>query len=111
MNDHEEPKFSELSRPSEQDVSLADSPADYTTAGQAKGRALYVNLGVIKFGTADQLQGAAMFLAIFLLLMVACVIIAILFNYIETDTGWEIVEWIGGFLFLTIGVAVGRSGN
>lgn len=102
MNDERKP----LKRPAAQDVIRKDGPADYT-GPSANDRVLYINLGFIKYGTTDKLQGAALFLSIILLFFVC---VALILGF-WMDSAWakEAIAWLGTPLLLVIGVAVGRG--
>lgn len=47
-----------LPRPSLKDSMEEDAEEDYTTPSEAQGRTFYINLGLIRFGTKDPVQGA-----------------------------------------------------
>jgi hypothetical protein len=98
-----------LRRPPAANVGLRDSPADYTGA-DAPERVLLINLGFLRYGTIDRLQGAAIFLALFLLLLIAVVIIVGLF---KGDSPWfdRVFAWLGGAFLFVAGVAIGRGAS
>lgn len=100
------PDLKPLKRPPAGQVVRTDSPDDYTSHN-AKDRVLFVNLGLIKFGTTDKIQGAAIFLTIVFLLM------AILIILFSLKAGWDwakdVLGWLTTPLMLTVGVAIGRG--
>ena len=65
-----------------------------------------MNLGFIKFGTTDFLQGAAILLTLFFLLLALVAIIVGLWN---VEWAKSVLAWIAAPLALALGVAVGRS--
>lgn len=73
------------------------------------GRAFYINLGLIKFGTREPIQGASFFLALALLMMLFGTVMLEFFWGLEKTK--ELLNWITTPWMLTIGVAIGRSGN
>lgn len=98
-----------LKRPTTVDESSKDTPADYT-GKDAPERVFHFNLGFLKFGTSDKIQGAAVLLSILILIVICGVFAAGLSNssnpWIEKAFGWL----SSAFLFV-VGVAVGRSGS
>jgi len=95
-----------LRKPNETTVDRLDSPDDYTS-DRASERVFYVNLGIVRYGTSDKLQGAALLLAIVLLpLIFICILIGFFW-----DQTWakEALNWLGTPFLLVIGVAVGRG--
>ena len=101
--------LSPLPEPQDDDIANPDDYSDYTSRESVPGRSFYINLGLIKFGTRDPIQGASFFLALALLVMLFCTVM------LEFFWGWEktkeLLNWITTPLMLTIGVAIGRSGN
>lgn len=82
-----------------------DRSTDYT-ADNAPRRSFYINLKILKFGTPDIIQGAAITLSIFLLIaiMVLGVLVTILPN--RAGHGMDILSYL---LAAAIGVAIGRN--
>ncbi len=70
-------------------------------------RVFYINLGLIRFGTRDHIQGAAFFLGFFLLVFA---LLTFVVDLVLTDSEFtkEMLAWIDTPLMLTIGVAIGR---
>ena len=101
--------LSPLPEPRDNEISRPDDYSDYTLREPVPGRAFYINLGIVKFGTRDPIQGASFFLALALLVMLFGTVM------LEFFRGWEktkeLLNWITTPLMLTIGVAIGRSGN
>ena len=65
-----------------------------------------MNLGFIKFGTTDFLQGAAILLTLFFLLLALVAIIAGMWN---VEWAEYVLAWIATPLALALGVAIGSS--
>lgn len=97
-----------LRRPDAENVARTDVPRDYT-GNSAEERSLYINMGIVKYGTTDRLQGAALFLALVLLALVILCIIAGFFG--NADWAKEVIMWLGTPLSLVVGVAVGRGSD
>jgi hypothetical protein len=98
-----------LKKPTAVDVSSKDNPSDYT-GPDAPERVFHFNLKFIRFGTSDKIQGAAVLLSILLLLVIAGVIVAGLYN---PTSPWidKVFGWLSAAFLFVVGVAVGRSGN
>ena len=88
---------------------IVDKPSDYTSRYPVSGRTFHINLGILRFGTSDAIQGAAFFLAFFLLLIFA--LVALTGYFTEDGIDLELLNWISNPLLLTIGVAIGRTGS
>ena len=83
-----------------------DSPADYTSDGDAPNRAFVLNAGFIKIGSVDPLQGAALFLSVvltFILLVVALVGLS------NPQWAKDVLVCINSLLSMVVGVAIGRG--
>lgn len=96
-----------LRRPQPSEVLHRDSPADYT-GPDASERVLYINLGFLKFGTTDRLQGAAL---VVLMLLFPILIVVIVLGMFPDSNAWadRIFSWVGPVIVLVSGVAVGRA--
>ncbi|MDX6750451.1 hypothetical protein SH611_11590 [Geminicoccaceae bacterium 1502E] len=83
--------------------------ADYTGA-EASQRVLYVNLGILRYGTNDKTHAAAVVTSMSLLIMLAVVAVT---GFYASDTGWrdEIFGWLTTVYLIVTGVAVGRGGQ
>ena len=90
----------------------ADRPSDYT-ADSAPNRSLYLNLGVVKLGTTDPLQGAAILLSLLLLSVAVLVLLLGFILALCGKAGWMDtgLSWLGAPLSVVIGVAIGRGGD
>lgn len=95
-----------LTKPEEGDIIHADNPDDYLSPIE-RNETLFINFGIMKFGTSDRLQGASMFLAIILLFLVMLALVGGIWNWAWAK---EVLVWLTTPLMLVIGVAVGRAG-
>ena len=96
-----------LAKPDPDNLVGTDTEQDYT-ADKASNRALYINLWLMKYGTADPLQGAAILLSLILL---ALALVSLIVGFFNADWAKDALAWLVSPLMLSIGVAVGRSGN
>jgi arginine exporter protein ArgO len=98
-----------LKRPQPSNVGPRDTPADYTGV-DAPERVLIINLGILRYGTTDRFQGAAIFLSFILLFLLALVMI---FGFIcgETPLFDRIFGWLGSAFLFVAGVAIGRAAS
>ncbi len=98
-----------LNRPPQDRVLQRDAPADYT-GPEAPERVLHINLWFVKFGTNDKLQGAAILLAIFILLLITVVIF---YGMTHTTTEWneKVFSWLSSTFLIVAGVAIGRASS
>lgn len=98
-----------LRRPSSEEVIQKDSPADYTGPDAAE-RVLHINLGFLRFGTTDKLQGAAL---VVLMLLFPILILVVILGMFPASNAWadRIFGWIGPVIVLVSGVAVGRASS
>jgi hypothetical protein len=97
-----------------------DKPDSYTklfsdqTGPEASGRTFYLNVGILRYGTSDKIQGAAILLALFILIFYLIVLTFSIFGSI-TVFNQTIIEktlsalWNG--FWLALGVAFGRGVN
>ena len=89
-----------LRQPGKDSDSEHDSPSDYT-GEKAVGRSLYINLGILRLGIVDQIQGAAIFFGVVLLVISLVIIIAMIFGQIKNDLGTMLIDWAGKFLLVS----------
>lgn len=94
-----------LIRPQSESVIDRDAPDDYTSP-VASNRSFFVNLYFMRFGTSDRLQGAAIFLSVIFLIMVAALMIV---GFLNGAWAKDALTWITSPLMLVVGVAVGRN--
>lgn len=87
-----------------------DSPADYTAEANAPDRVMFLNLLFFKYGTNDKAHGAAIVLAIMLLLFMLIVFLSGLF-ICSPEITEKILTWTGGAFLFVAGVAVGKNGS
>jgi hypothetical protein len=71
---------------------------------------LRINLGIIRYGTDDKTQGAAVIFSL-LLFMAMCMVIV--FGMTTVDHTWadKLLQWLGAVFTLVVGVAIGKSGS
>lgn len=94
-------------RPEEGSILKKDSEQDYQSPIE-RNKTLYINLGFVKFGISDRLQGAAIFLTLLLLMLAFAAVTAGIWH---PEWAKEVLGWLTTPLMLAIGVAVGRSGK
>jgi len=97
-----------LPRPLPEDVlGDKDSNSDYTS-DEADNRFLRINLGFVKYGTNDKIQGAAMLLSLLFFMLIS---IAILIGFWGNKTEWaqNVLQIFGPTLTLVVGVAIGQA--
>ena len=99
-----------LKDPPKDRILLRDTPADYTSPDGAPERVLLINLGIMKYGTTDRLQGAALFLAVILICLVIVLYISSLIKE-SPDLFNHIFPWVANVFALVVGVAIGRGGG
>lgn len=97
-----------------------DKPDRYTnlvndqTGPSARDRTFYLNLGVLRFGTNDKIQGAAILLAIFILIAYILILLVSI-NSIHSEITDSILDkavaGLWNVFLLAIGVALGRGIN
>ncbi|MFL6844714.1 MAG: hypothetical protein ACJ8ER_07525 [Allosphingosinicella sp.] len=87
----------------------ASRSRDYT-ATSADRRVLRINLGIIRYGTDDKTQGAAV---VFSLLLFCAICLVMILGSIEADREWfeRVLQWLGSAFFFVMGVAIGKSGS
>jgi peptidoglycan/LPS O-acetylase OafA/YrhL len=98
----------------EPDTGATDEPDRYTksapdwTDAKAPERVFFINLGVFKYGTKDKSHGAAVLLALALLVTIILVIGVGLYS---GPSPWldRVFTWLGSAFLFAAGVAVGRS--
>lgn len=95
-----------LRRPAPEQVGRKDVPSDYT-GPSAGGRFFVINLGFMKLGSDDKLQGAALFLSVLLFLLL-CIVVGFGF-FANAEWAKHALTVIVTPLMLVVGVAVGRS--
>lgn len=88
-------------------VGNKDNQSDYTSDGNASDRVLYINIGFFKYGTNDKAHGAAVVLALIILVLMA--VLYIWGGYIELKE--KLLIWAGNAFLFVAGVAVGKSGE
>jgi hypothetical protein len=98
-----------LNKPSADRVLQRDTPADYT-ADEAPERVLHINMGFLKFGTNDKLQGAAIVLAVFLLILISAITIYGI-SHQPSEFQDRVFNWLTNTFLVVLGVAVGRAGS
>ena len=98
-----------LRKPPANRVAKKDTPNDYTGPDPVADRVLVINLWFFKYGTSDRFQGAALLLALFLLVMIAVLIVVSFCITIEDARFDKIFAWLGSAFLLVSGVAIGRA--
>ena len=78
---------------------------DYT-AETAPNRTFFLNLKILRFGTPDALQGAAILIAVLMLPMGLAAFIA---GFWDAQWAKEGLAWLASPFSLAVGVAVGRA--
>jgi len=101
------PKLSEPKRPAKK-VS-PDSPSDYTGGGGQPNRVLHINLWLIKYGTDDKFQGAAVMMSLLLIILLITALVMGACSKEFAPTCDKIVAWVQPVLTLVIGAAIGKS--
>jgi membrane-associated PAP2 superfamily phosphatase len=99
-----------LRKPSPENVKPKDTPDDYTGPA-ASNRVLWINLWFLKYGTNDKFQGAAIFFALIVVVLIAVSLLIGCFcpeKQIWLDKHMSWLQWIFTF---TIGIAIGKSIN
>lgn len=106
MNDQEFPKVGNFdAAPSK----VAEYTADYTEGKTAPARVMHINLWVFKYGTNDKTHGAAVALAIFLLMLITLIYVT---GFLSDNTlADKVLSWLGSAFMFVAGVAVGKSGG
>lgn len=97
-----------LQRPNPGQVAGKDTPADYT-GEEAPERVLRINLCFLKYGTNDKVQGAAIFICLFLLILFLLIIGCGAFFSSSRDWLEKPLPWIQNTFILVVGMALGRS--
>lgn len=82
---------------------------DYT-ASSADRRVLKINLGIIRYGTDDKTQGAAV---VFSLLLFCAICLMMVVGALDSDREWSerVLQWLGGAFLFVMGVAIGKGGS
>lgn len=82
---------------------------DYT-ACSADRRVLRINLGIIRYGTDDKSQGAAV---VFSLLLFCAICLVAVLGAVDADPQWSerVLEWLGSAFLFVMGVAIGKGGS
>jgi hypothetical protein len=82
---------------------------DYT-APSADNRVLFVNLGIIRYGTHDKTHAAALVFSVILLIFIACVGF---FTLSKDPSGFseKWFTWLTNTFLFVAGIALGKSGS
>ncbi len=86
-----------------------DELADYTGSDPVPDRVLVINLRFFKYGTSDRFQGAAILLALTLLLLIASIFVLSALLEIPDNRFDKTFGWLGSAFLLVMGVAIGRG--
>ena len=80
------------------------------TGRTADERALWINLGIVQYGTNDRKQGAAIVFALFILLAIGIVSVLALF-VTEAERLSHALQWLCNAFLFVLGVATGTSNS
>ena len=97
--------YKPLKDPPKEPLPVVDNDADYT-GPHAPKRSFFLHLGFMRYGTPDNLQGAAIVLSLILLVFLVIITMTSLFTGNDVSYG---VNWLSHSLMMTIGVAIGRT--
>jgi hypothetical protein len=92
---------------SKPDAATKTGLVDFTGPSAPK-RVLYVNLGILRYGTNDKVHAAALILSFVLLMALFGVVIT---GFYLKETGWaeRAFTWLGNAFLFIAGVAVGKG--
>lgn len=78
------------------------------TSENANHRVLRINLGIVKYGTNDKVQGAAI---LFCLLLFILITVTISVGVYHKEHYWinKIFSWLTSTFILVLGIAIGRA--
>ena len=88
-----------------------DKVKDFTGDEPVANRVLAINLHFFKYGTSDRFQGAAILLALSLLLLITGLFVWSFLSEIPDNRFDKIFGWLGSAFLLVMGVAIGRGAS
>ena len=88
-----------------------DKVKDFTGDEPVADRVLAINLPFFKYGTSDRFQGAAILLALSLLLLITGLFVWSFLSEIPDNRFDKIFGWLGSAFLLVMGVAIGRGAS